>query len=874
MEAWPLVGRGEEVAVVLEALAAPGAPAVVVAGAAGVGKTRLAREVARSLDADGWTIRLVVGSEAAASIPFGAVASLVPDASADSPVEMLAAARLALATDEKRMLLVVDDAHRLDPASATLVHQVVTDGVCAVLATIRSGAPSPDAVAALWKDGWARRVELQALGRREVGALVATVLGGPLDDTTERRLWDASHGNVLYLRELVQSAHADGHLALVDGLWRLQGQVVAPPSLLELVDARLAGLDDEARAALDVLALAEAVPLALLGDLAAPGAFETLEAEGIVEVRELNGAPTLFLGHPLYGEAARARLPVLRRQRLCGALADAVDRPGVEGPDLLRVVSWRLAAGQAEDSERLLAAARQAFRSYDPALATHLAAAAEAAGAGFEAAFLRGEIQFLTGDPAEAETILAPLVDEAETDEQRSRLANARAYNLSNQLARLDEAEAVLATGLASVEEPGARQLIAARLGVLQAQHLRPEDAIETLADVVVDGVAPHAFSTAAYGLIFALAELGRRTACLEAADNARRVGADATMLRRSLYELGPLIVTIGSGPLSEATDRAARGLEDAIELKDVEGQSTFSVLGGLTAFERGTVGAAGRLFRQATGLNRSIDDRSALRWSIAGTAMAAAVAGTAPVDEIVTMFDEATALGDTRAPFFELLLVERARAWVAMAGGEHSRALAVLASAAATAAHGGQPVAELVLRHDRARLGGAAAAATEVDRLAELAALVEGGLPVARASHADAIRRDDPDALAACVDAFRRLDASGLAADAARDAAAAYRAGGANRRAAAMDEAARRDEAIADAARLPRHAEVDSPTPLTPRELEIAHLASQGIPSKEIAARLYVSRRTVDNHLQRIYVKLGVSRRSDLRAALANARP
>jgi DNA-binding CsgD family transcriptional regulator len=873
VDAWPLVGRGEELAVVLEALAAPGAPAVVVAGAAGVGKTRLAREVARRLDGEGWTIRLVVGSEAAASIPFGAVASLVPDASADSPVEMLAAARAALATDEKRTLLVVDDAHRLDAASATLVHQVVTDGVCAVLATVRSGAPSPDAVAALWKDGWARRVELQALGRSEVGALVAAALGGPLDDTTERRLWDASHGNVLYLRELVQSAHAAGRLALVDGLWRLQGQVVAPPSLLELVDVRLAGLDEEAHAALDVLALAESLPLALLGDLAAPGAFERLEADGIVEVRELNGAPTLFLGHPLYGEAARARLPRLRRQRLCGALADAFDRPDIEGPDVLRVVSWRLAAGQTQDSERLLAAARQAFRSYDSELATQLASAAEAAGAGFEAAFLRGEIQFLTGDPAEAEAILARLVDDAETDEQRSRLANARAYNLSNQLARLDEAEAVLASGLASVEDPGARQLIAARLGVLQAHHGRPEDAIETLADVVVDGAAPRAFSTGAYGLTLALAELGRRKACIDAAEYARRVGADATMLRRSLYDLGPLIVTIASGPLAEATDRAARGLDDAIELKDVEGQSTYSVLGGLAAFERGTVGAAGRLFRQATGLNRSIDDRSALRWSIAGTAMAAAVEGTARTDEIVTMLDEADALTDTRAPFFELLLVERAHAWVAVAGGEHSRALAVLGSAADAAAASGHPVAELVLRHDRARLGGAAAAAAEADRMAELAGLVEGELPVARAAHTEAIRRNDADALAVCVDAFHRLGASGLAADAARDAANTYRASGANRRAAAMEEAARREQAIADAGRLPRHGAVDSPTPLTPRELEIALLASQGIASKEIAARLYLSRRTVDNHLQRIYVKLGVTSRGDLRAALANSR-
>jgi DNA-binding CsgD family transcriptional regulator len=46
---------------------------------------------------------------------------------------------------------------------------------------------------------------------------------------------------------------------------------------------------------------------------------------------------------------------------------------------------------------------------------------------------------------------------------------------------------------------------------------------------------------------------------------------------------------------------------------------------------------------------------------------------------------------------------------------------------------------------------------------------------------------------------------------------------------------------------------------PLTRRELEIAALAVVGLSSREIACRLFVSRRTVDNHLGRIYAKLRV---------------
>ncbi|HET7718603.1 MAG TPA: helix-turn-helix transcriptional regulator, partial [Acidimicrobiales bacterium] len=52
-------------------------------------------------------------------------------------------------------------------------------------------------------------------------------------------------------------------------------------------------------------------------------------------------------------------------------------------------------------------------------------------------------------------------------------------------------------------------------------------------------------------------------------------------------------------------------------------------------------------------------------------------------------------------------------------------------------------------------------------------------------------------------------------------------------------------------------------------REIEVAALAAAGMPNKEIASRLSVSVRTVENHLQRVYEKLGVARRADLGGAL-----
>jgi DNA-binding NarL/FixJ family response regulator len=63
-------------------------------------------------------------------------------------------------------------------------------------------------------------------------------------------------------------------------------------------------------------------------------------------------------------------------------------------------------------------------------------------------------------------------------------------------------------------------------------------------------------------------------------------------------------------------------------------------------------------------------------------------------------------------------------------------------------------------------------------------------------------------------------------------------------------------------------------PAQLTHQELEIATLAASGLTNKQIAERLYLSHRTVSSHLYKLFPKLGINSRVDLRAALASPRP
>jgi DNA-binding CsgD family transcriptional regulator len=60
----------------------------------------------------------------------------------------------------------------------------------------------------------------------------------------------------------------------------------------------------------------------------------------------------------------------------------------------------------------------------------------------------------------------------------------------------------------------------------------------------------------------------------------------------------------------------------------------------------------------------------------------------------------------------------------------------------------------------------------------------------------------------------------------------------------------------------------------LTPQELQIAELAASGLSNREIGQRLYLSHRTIGSHLYRVFPKLGVTNRAQLRDALSRARP
>src|ERR1700739_4246307 len=121
---WQLLDRPVEREVIRSALTRADCRGVLVMGAAGVGKTTLARAVTKSL---GGAVHWAACTETSRGIPLGAFAQWVGSTAARDPVALLVSAR-------ESMLSVpgtvggVDDAHLLDQLSATLLHQIAVGG--------------------------------------------------------------------------------------------------------------------------------------------------------------------------------------------------------------------------------------------------------------------------------------------------------------------------------------------------------------------------------------------------------------------------------------------------------------------------------------------------------------------------------------------------------------------------------------------------------------------------------------------------------------------------------------------------------------------------------------------------------------------------
>jgi len=490
------------------------------------------------------------------------------------------------------------------------------------------------------------------------------------------------------------------------------------------------------------------------------------------------------------------------------------------------------------------------------------------AGAGFDAALLRAELSALQGRVVEAEEQLAALWPDAVDAAARVRLTGARVDNLVNGLCRCRDAIRVAREAERQIADPDLRDNVTVKLAYGLHLRGRVTDALRVL-EPLLGRAEGHTLVEGCNTGGACLARAGRVTAALEMSERSRVAGAllpePPRTFRPSTYHVVRCSALLTAGRLVEAQELAFTEYQAALSTGAVNGQAVFALMLARVHLLRGTVTSAGRHAREACDLLRERRWVALVRMALIRTAYASALAGLA--DDASADLAELDAMGlpPDDLPGAELL---RARAWTEVAAGDTTEALAMLRSSAAMARTGGDRVGEAKALHDVARLG---EAGEVVDRLAQLARLTQGDLAPARAQHAVALASCDVAGLERAADAFEGMGAWLFAAEAAASAAIVLRRAGDNRRAAAFELRAMAISRRCEGAVSPALRAIDCHALLSSREIEVAGLAAGGMSNREIAARLMLSVRTVENQLQRVYEKLGVSGRTDLAGALAS---
>jgi DNA-binding CsgD family transcriptional regulator len=868
-----LVGRERELAAIDAARAEPGCPGVVIVGAAGVGKTRLAREAVAGAGEDGSALEWAQATRSAASIPLAAFSAVIPSgARTADPLQLFQASTDAILARANGLPVVLglDDAHLLDQASAALTLQLAMSGSAFVVATVRAGDPPPDAIVALWKDAGARRLELAELSEDETVALTEELLGGPVEQVAAQWAYATSAGNPLYLRELVTAALDSGALAREETLWRLHRRPQPGPALAELVARRLEGLEDAGRELLALVGLGEPLGVAAATEIAGPEAIAAVEVRGLIVVdRDL-----ARLAHPLYGEVVLSELPAARAATLRVRLADALRTRGLEPGDAVRVATWLRDAGAPVEPDLLVEAAGDAYRACDPQLAAELAAEAEAAGVGAAATLVRGHAQALLGRYEESERTFArvhtslPNAGRAQpllTQDGAVGYLFTRARTLSLGLGRSDDAEQVVAQAAGWWPDVGWRYRVEGMRLAAFAMNGRARESGELADRLAADpqlpaAMAPLVAAAGAVGWAFA----GQTAKAQRVAERALPFPPSDERLTEP--EIGGLFAWSAARLLSgrdwDGLEARVARIEHAAVRRGDRGLAGVAacILGGL-ALGRGTAATAARRLREAVAHLELRDSHHLVVAAALELAQAEALLGRLDAARQAGKVAR-THLGARRMTSHEWPWLARADAWIAAAGGEFSHAVEILRDSAAATAE--WPTVQAEQLHQALSAGGDAH-----DLAAELATVAgrcDAPLAAAYAAHAAALAANDGAALERAAEELATIGAALAAAEAAAQAAAIHEADGrasSAQRAAALSA---RVQAECEGATTPALRATDpAAAALTRREREIAELAAAGSSNAEIAERLVISVRTVESHLYHAMIKLGAGRREQL---------
>ncbi|HEX5251225.1 MAG TPA: AAA family ATPase [Gaiellales bacterium] len=908
-----IVGREAQLLEVerfLDASAA-GFAVLVLEGDAGIGKTTLWREARSRAGERGALVLSSRPSAAEAKLSFAAVADLLarvegdafaalPDPQRDAlEVALLrrrpagkgpdsravAAAFLTLIrrlAAEGHVILAVDDWQWLDPPSRRVFEfaaRRLEDEPVGVVCSIRPPSPGWPA------DDRVMRVAVGPLSLAALGRIVSADLGRPLPRPALVRIAEASGGNPFYALEIAR-------LTAEQGPERPAGvpRVPVPDDLRKLTAGRVRRLPPATR---DAVLLAAVVSGPDRGSIDVD-ALAPAEEAGIVTV---DAAGRIAFAHPLFAAAAYESVPAARRRELHRRAADLVAEPeerarqlalasvgadpAVAGQldegaasaaargafeaaaDLAELASRLTPAGDVADAgRRLLAAARFHFDAGDldraDELARQLLGADPSGSLQARALWLRSDIAARRSDFAEAGGLAAAALDHSGDDRELRAAVELHLVYCAVSAGNLPGAEPYARAALDDAGAVGHDGMLADALAVLtMAEFLggrgldrgRLERALE-----IEDPAMARAFMMrprVIQGMLqLWTGELGEARRTLEEmhADLvARGQEGAAPMLAQYL-----VWAQVWGGELGPASQAAAAAVEAAELLDDPAVSAIALSASALVHAHDGHAPLARREAGEALAHFERLGWRSGVIWPLWALGLADLAEGNpAGVHGLLgPLAEQVVRMGPTD-PVLRMFVPDEVEALVAL--GELDLAAEYLEPFERSAA--GLDRAWAIAAAGRCR-GALEAARGAQD---ESAAAFERAL-AAHDTVEMPLERARTQLLAG--EAFRRFKQRGRARNMFEAALVAFEAAGAP---------AWADRARDGLARLGRPG--GGGDTLTETERRLAELAASGLTNHEVAARAFVSVKTVEANLTRVYRKLGVRSRVGLANALREAR-
>ncbi|MGW1521503.1 ATP-binding protein [Streptomyces sp. NPDC002287] len=874
-----LIGRQDEMRrldALLDAARRGRGGALVLRGEPGIGKSALLNHLHRA--AGGLLVMRASGAEFEMELPFAALHQLLAPVTgrlAGLPAPhrtalqvafglgtgvpdpfLVGVGALGLLTEiaaERPLLCLVDDAQWLDQASAKalafLARRIAAEPIALVFAAREeSGLPELAGLPAHF---------LHGLGESDARALLGTAVRAPLDERVRDRILAEARGNPLALVELPRTAglagmaggfaEPDSVPAVIEQSFRSRLELLDPPARLLVTVAAADPIGDPGllwRAAelldIDAPAVAGSVPLVEFGTrirfshpLARSATYRAATPQDRRRAHEALAAATDPVADPDRRAWHRAQASAGPDDQVAAALeasaTRAQERGGIAAAAAFLERAAALTADPARRAERVLAAvqAKLSVGDFDAAADLLTTVPGDDPGRAARADLLRGKLSFVRrrGDEDPTAHLLRAAARLAATDPDRSRECYLDAVEMGVLLGGLDHVvEAARNASPADGPATAATRLLSGVTALVAGEGHRAAGAV--LGPVVADpddGVwaarpslgyllaAEFWNFDSMHGIAARTVAAGRRTGSFHALPIGLAMQATTT---------------VHTGDFGTATELISE--EEA--LADATGAAPL-------VYPRLHLAALRGRRAQALELFASVDQRMTLSVQWATAVLGNGLADYPAALEAARRAVEYGAVGTAGLALPELVEA-------AVRCGERETAAEALALLQARTGAGGHAWGLGVEAYARALV-------TEDEHAYQeaIALLEDGTLAVYRARahllYGEWLRRQGRrrDARTALRRAHETLSDLGVEAFAER-AAGELRATG--------EQARSRTSNASDQ--------------LTLQEMHIARLVADGATSKEVAARLFLSPRTVDAHLRNIFRKLGLTSRRQLR--------